>query len=240
VHEARRSKVRSHMLLGASMVDDPSFTRCAAHCSTFGVRTHARRLPFPIASMDSLLDPIELSNYAGLAAIGLLTANILIGLLLSTKYNPVRRWPHRRINTVLIHNYTGYAALAMVLVHPALLLLPNRMNAPKQPWINSTGAVAAYLVALVVVTSYFRFAIGRRWWKRIHFATYALFPLYAVHAILTDPALKDRNIDYLDGEKVYVELCVIAVALAIGARVRWQTRQPAARVHRAKERTKAA
>ena len=195
--------------------------------------------------MDSLLDPIELSNYAGLAAIGLLTANILIGLLLSTKYNPVRRWPHRRINTVLVHNYTGYAALAMVLVHPALLLLPNRvdfhlvdlfypMNAPKQPYINSTGAAAAYLLALVVVTSYFRFDIGRRWWKRIHFTTYALFPLYAVHSILTDPALKDRSIDYLDGEKVYVELCVLAVGIAIGARVRWQLRQPPARVHRAK------
>lgn len=197
------------------------------------------------------LDPIELSNYAGLAAIGLLTVNILIGLLLSTKYNPLRRWPHRRINTVLIHNYTGYAALAMVLVHPALLLLPNRvdfrvvdlfypMNAPKQPWINSTGAAAAYLLALVVVTSYFRFRIGRRWWKRIHFATYALFPLYAVHAILTDPALKDRNIDYLDGEKVYVELCVLAVVLAVGARVRWQVRRPPPRVHRSRVQGKTA
>ena len=193
--------------------------------------------------MSDLLDPIDLSNYAGLAAIGLLTANILIGLLLATKYNPVRHWPHRRINTVLIHNYTGYAALVMVFVHPALLLLPNRvdfhvvdlfypMNAPKQPYINSTGAAAAYLLALVVVTSYFRFDIGRRWWKRIHFTTYALFPLYAVHSILTDPALKDRSIDYLDGEKVYVELCVLAVVVAIAARARWQMRQPAARTHR--------
>ncbi len=192
------------------------------------------------------MDPIELSNYAGLGAIGLLTLNILIGLLLATKYNPVRRWPRRRIDTVLIHNYTGYAALVLVLVHPALLLLPNRvdfhvidlfypMNAPKQPWINSTGALAAYLLLVVVATSYFRFRIGRRWWKRIHFTTYALFPLYAVHAILTDPALKDRSIDYLDGEKVYVELCVLAVILAIGLRVRWQRRQPPARVHRPKE-----
>ena len=197
-----------------------------------------------------MIDPIELSNYAGLGAIGLLTANILIGLLLATKYSPVRLWPHRRINTVLIHNYTGYAALVMVLVHPALLLLPNRvdfhlvdlfypMNAPKQPYINSTGAAAAYLLAIVVVSSYFRFQIGRRWWKRIHFTTYALFPLYAVHSILTDPALKDRSIDYLDGEKVYVELCVLAVVVAIGARARWQMKQPLARVHRAKGRSAA-
>lgn len=193
------------------------------------------------------MDPIELSNYAGLGAIGALTANILLGLLLATKYNPVRAWPHRRINTVLIHNYTGYAALVLVFVHPALLLLPSRvdfrvidliypMNAPKQPWINTIGAVAAYLLIVVVVTSYFRFRMGRTWWKRVHFATYALFPLYAVHAILTDPALKDRSIDYLDGEKVYVELCVLAVVLAIGARVRWRQGRPTARVHRPKAR----
>ena len=192
-----------------------------------------------------MIDPIELSNYAGLGAIGLLTLNILIGLLLATKYNPVRRWPHRRINTVMIHNYTGYAAIALVLVHPAFLLLPNRvdfrvidlfypMNAPKQPWINTAGAAAAYLLVVVVATSYVRFRIGRRWWKRVHFVTYALFPLYAVHAMLTDPALKDGAIDYLDGEKVFIELCIAAVVCAVAARVRWQRRQPAARVHRAR------
>jgi predicted ferric reductase len=189
------------------------------------------------------MDPIELSNYAGLGAIGLLTLNILIGLLLGTKYNPVRRWPHRRVNTVKLHNFTGWVALALVLVHPALLLLPNRIhfslidllypvNAPKQPLVNTFGAGAAYLLLIVVITSYFRFEIGRRWWKRIHFTTYALFPLYAIHSILTEPALKDQPIDYLDGEKVFVELCVLAIVLAIGARVRWQMQQPPARVHR--------
>lgn len=195
------------------------------------------------------MDPIELSNYAGLGAIGLLTLNILIGLLLAAKYNPVRRWPHRRVNTVKIHNVTGWAALVFALVHPALLLLPNRiefrvidllypMSAPKQPWINTAGAAAAYLLMIVVVTSYFRFQMGRRWWKRIHFTTYALFPLYAVHAVLTDPALEDRNIDYLDGEKVFVELCVLAVVAAILVRVRWQRRQPPARVHRERRRSR--
>ena len=42
---------------------------------------------------------IDLSSYFGLAAMTLLTLNILIGLVMSVKYNPVRNWPHRRINT---------------------------------------------------------------------------------------------------------------------------------------------
>ena len=190
-----------------------------------------------------VLDPIELSGFAGLGAIGLLTLNILIGLLLARKYNPVRHWPHRKLNTVWLHNITGWAALVMVLVHPVLLLIPNRvdfqvvdlfypMNAPKQPYINTVGAVAAYLLLIVVLTSYLRFRIGRTWWKRIHFTTYALFPLYAVHSMLTDPTLGDHPIDYFDGEKVFVELCVLAVILAIGARVAWQMKQPPARVRR--------
>jgi acetylornithine deacetylase/succinyl-diaminopimelate desuccinylase-like protein len=181
------------------------------------------------------LDPIELSNYAGLVAIGLLTANILIGLLLTRHYNPVRNWPHRRIDTVKIHNVTGWTALAVSLIHPALLLLPSRVqfavidlfypvNAPKQPWINTLGAIAVYLLIIVLVTSYFRFDIGRRRWKMLHFTTYALFPLYAIHSIFTDPALRDRSIDYLDGEKVYVELCVLIVVVAIAARWKYRRR----------------
>lgn len=188
---------------------------------------------------------IDLSSYAGLAAITLLTLNILIGLLLSTKYNPVRRWPHRRINTVRVHNWTGYAALFVALIHPLLILfsgterfrlvdLAYPLNAPKQPGINTFGAAALYILIFTVATSFFRFEIGRRWWKRMHLITYAMFPLYAVHGILTDPTLKGASLDPLDAEKVFVELCVLVVLTAMLMRIRWQTKQPPPRVHRAK------
>lgn len=188
---------------------------------------------------------IDASSYFGLAAISLLTLNILIGLLLSTKYNPVRRWPHRRINTLRLHNWTGYAALAVSLVHPALILFSSTahfhlvdivypLNAPRQPYVNTLGALALYLLIITVATSYFRFQIGRKVWKSLHFATYALFGLYAVHALLTDPNLKDAPLDPLDAEKVFVELCIVAVVVAIALRIRWQLRQPPPRQHRPK------
>lgn len=193
---------------------------------------------------------IDLSSFAGLGAITLLTLNILIGLLLSTKYNPVRRWPHRRINTVLIHNWTGYAALLLALVHPIIILFSSTerfrvvdlfypLNAPKQPGINTFGAAALYLLIFTVVTSYFRFQIGRRWWKKMHLLTYAMFPLYAVHGVLTDPTLKNGVIDPFDAEKVYIELCVLLVASAMTARIRWQLRQPPPRIHRARAHSSA-
>jgi DMSO/TMAO reductase YedYZ heme-binding membrane subunit len=188
---------------------------------------------------------IDISSYFGLAAMTLLTLNILIGLVMSVKYNPVRNWPHRRINTFKIHNWNAYIALAIAAIHPVIILFSSTakftlvdilypVNAPRQPWINVLGALALYALAFVVVTSYFRGELGRKKWKTLHFTAYATAALFYVHGILTDPKLKDAPIDFLDGEKVYVEVCMLVVLVAAALRVRWQLRQPPARVHRPK------
>ncbi len=204
-----------------------------------------RFIPYPHlrrAVGDRVMTAIDISNYAGLLALALLTTNILLGLLITTKYSPVRRWPHRRINTVRWHSWTGYAALAISAFHPAALLFSATagfgiidllwpIGAPKQPVVNTFGALAFYALLMIIVTSALwqaRKLISRRVWKRFHFLTYALFPLYAVHAFLTDPALKDRATDPLDAEKVFVEICILAVLAGIVVRLRWQRRQPPA------------
>jgi predicted ferric reductase len=191
------------------------------------------------------VDAIELSGDVAVVAITLLTLNILLGLLMSTKYNPVRQWPHRRINTLKLHNWAGYTALAVSVLHPVIILFSSTVNfrvvdilypihAPKQPWINMLGAGALYLLIFTVVTSYFRFEIGRKWWKPLHYVTYALFVLFAIHAIFTDPTLKDAPLDPLDAEKAYVELCILTVIVATALRVRWGMKQPPPRHHRPK------
>ena len=188
---------------------------------------------------------IDLSSYFGLAAMTLLTLNILIGLVMSVKYNPVRNWPHRRINTFKIHNWTAYIALTIAAIHPVIILFSSTakftlvdilypVNAPRQPWINVLGALALYTLAFVVLTSYFRRELGRKKWKTLHFTAYGTAALFYAHGILTDPNLKDSPIDFLDGEKVYVELCMLVVIVAATLRIRWQLRQPPARVHRPK------
>lgn len=191
------------------------------------------------------MSAIDVSSYFGLAAMTLLTLNILIGLVMSMKYNPVRSWPHRRINTFKLHNWTAYIALTIASLHPMIILFSSTakftlldilypVHAPRQPWINVLGALALYALAFVVLTSYFRRELGRRTWKTLHFTAYGVAALFFVHGILTDPKLKDAPIDFLDGEKVYVELCLVLVVLAVGYRVRWQLRQPPPRVHRPK------
>ena len=183
---------------------------------------------------------IDLTSYAGLLATGLLTLNLLLGLLLSTRYNPVASWPHRRLPLYDVHNWTGYVALAVVLVHPVLLLFSATAKfgwldivlpfwAPEQPIINTIGAFAAYALIFVVVTSYFRNRIGIRTWKAMHYTAYAVTVAFFAHSILTNPNLNDEPIDYLDGGKVFVETCTLIAVVAITWRVLHGVRRAALR-----------
>lgn len=182
------------------------------------------------------MNAIDLSGYAGLIAIVLLTGNILLGLLISVRYNPSKRFPHRHINIFKIHNWTGYIALSVALLHPTLLLFSTTAGfrlldlafpvwSPSQPFENTLGAIALYTIAFVVVTSYYRVQIGRRLWKRLHYFAYAAAALFFTHGLLTDPYLKNGPFDPLDAEKVLVEFCLALVLLGIALRVRYAFRK---------------
>ena len=187
---------------------------------------------------------IDLTSYVGLTATGLLTFNLLLGLLLSTRYNPVASWPHRRLPLYDLHNWTGYVALAVVLLHPVMLLPSATAKfgwldivlpfwAPEQPVINTIGAFAAYALIFVVVTSYYRNRIGIRTWKKLHYVAYAVTVTLFAHSLLTNPNLDDKPIDYLDGGKVFVEACTLIALAAITWRVLHGVRRSALREARA-------
>jgi len=172
-----------------------------------------------------VISAVELSSDVGLAAVGLLTANILLGLLLSTGYNPVRRWPRRRVKLFTFHNWTGYIALATAALHPIVVLFSPTAGfrpldvavpiwSPAQPIENSIGAVGLYLVAFAVLTSYFLRVFGFHRWKQLHYTTYAAAVAFFVHSLLTDPELKNRAVDWVDAEKVFVEVCLLLVTTA--------------------------
>lgn len=172
---------------------------------------------------------IDISSVIGLVAVGMLTAQILLGLLLSVGYNPVRRWPGRRLKLFTLHNWLGYIALATVVLHAGtLLLVPSKgggrlfrlydvlfpIESPIQPLPNTLGAVAFYLVTFVVVTSYFRHVFGHHNWKLLHYTAYAAATVFYTHGVIADPLLQNRPIDFIDAEKVYVEGCALVVVVA--------------------------
>ncbi len=181
---------------------------------------------------------VDISSYAGLCAMVLLTVNILLGLLLSARYNTVLQWPHRRLPIFDIHNWTAYIALGLIFLHPVALTFSSTagfklfdilwpIHSPKQTLYNCLGAAAFYLVIFVVVTSYFRSAFGSRLWKKLHYVSYAAAAFLFVHGILIDPNLKSLPPDYLDGEKLLTEGCALLIVIASIWRIRYQPRKRA-------------
>ena len=174
---------------------------------------------------------IDVSSVVGLIAVGIFTAQILLGLLLSVGYNPLRRFPRRRVKLFTLHNWLGYIGLATALTHPLILLVSSTAGfklldivvpiwSPTQPFENTLGAIALYLVAFVVLTSYFRRLFGHHRWKQLHYTAYAAAAVFYVHGTLADPLLKNRPVDFVDAEKVYVEGCALLIVIATLARFR--------------------
>jgi predicted ferric reductase len=174
---------------------------------------------------------LDLCAYLGLGAAGAATVNLLLGMLISLRYSPVRLWPHRPIPLFSLHQWTAYLAIFLTLTHPIVLLfLPAPhfrlfdivlpIQSPLQPKLNLAGAVALYLLVIVFVSSLLRSRIGRPLWRSLHYLVFPAAILLFLHSILTDPLLKDGNPDLLDGGKIFVEACTIISIAAVGIRYR--------------------
>jgi predicted ferric reductase len=181
---------------------------------------------------------LDLSADAGLIAIFLATANLCLGLLIAVRYSPRRSWPHRRLDIFALHNRTAYLLLASILIHPVILLFSCSVRwrlldialpawSPVQPLETSFGAAGLYLIVVVVVTSYFRVGLGRRRWKQFHYLVYAAAVCVFLHGILADPRLQGMAIDPFDGEKLFVESCLLFTMLAAAWAWRHRRREPA-------------
>ena len=169
------------------------------------------------------LTVLDLSAYAGLAAVGAITLNMLLGLLMAFRYSPHRSWPHRRFNYFRFHNWTGYFALADSILHPVILLFNKNprfgildllypVHSPSQPLDNTIGAIALCLLAFLVVTSYLRLRLGRHLWKSFHFSIYFAAAALFWHSLFTDPGLKNAPVVWSDGGKPFVESCLLLIA----------------------------
>jgi predicted ferric reductase len=178
---------------------------------------------------------LDLCSYLGLGAVGAVTVNLLIGMLLSLRYSSVRQWPHRHLNLFALHRWTAYVAIALILTHPAVLLFLHEprfrildvlwpVHSYLQPKLNLAGAGALYLIAIVLVTSLLRTRMARPVWRRLHYLVFPAAVLLFLHSILTDPNLKDGHPDLLDGGKIFVEAATLVSFAAVAIRIRLRGR----------------
>jgi sulfoxide reductase heme-binding subunit YedZ len=171
------------------------------------------------------METIEISGIIGMIALACLAANFYIGITIwsNSKLPFGIRLPYG-LTLLQLHKFTGYSAAISILVHILLipldplskftwgdLLLPAWTQ--HQPLANTFGAVALYLLSMVVISSYYKSKMKLAAWRVLHYLSYfAIVPLI-LHSIITDPKLQDRPIDWFDAEKLFVILCCLVIVV---------------------------
>ena len=132
-----------------------------------------------------------LARATGLTAYALMTAAMLAGLVLKSR--PFGR-SLKAASVTDVHRFLTLLALGAVAVHgtalvvdstvkitPAALLVPGL--APYRPVWTSFGVVSAELAALIVLSFSLRSKIGAKAWRKLHWATFAVFIAATAHGL---------------------------------------------------------
>jgi sulfoxide reductase heme-binding subunit YedZ len=131
-----------------------------------------------------------LARASGLTAYALLTASVLAGLVLKSR-------PFRSLKPAAItdtHRFLALLGLGAIALHGATLVLDHTVHltpaalivpgaSPYRPLPVGIGVLAAELMVVVYASFALRRRIGSRNWRRLHWATYAVFAAATVHGL---------------------------------------------------------
>ena len=172
------------------------------------------------------------SRASGLVALGLITASVALGLLMSGK---LMRKPGRARTLVALHEQLALGGLFAIAVHgitllgdaflnPGLkgILIPGSIGY-RPLWVG-LGIGAAYLAATLGLSFYARKSIGPRLWRKAHRATIVVYVLSVLHTL---GAGTDASTPWLRWW-LYLTAPVIAGLLAIRMTEPWRRKRRAA------------
>src|SRR5262252_7642105 len=138
--------------------------------------------------------PWYVARSAGLVAWALLSASVIWGLLMSTR---ARAFGHRPRPAWMLdlHRWLGGLASIFVAVHVLAILVDSYVHftlwsvlvpfaSTWRPSAVAWGVVALYLLLAVELTSLARRRLPKRAWRAVHFASFPLFLLATLHALM--------------------------------------------------------
>ena len=93
-----------------------------------------------------------------------------------------------------LHRRWGVTAFVLLLSHPALLILSERLQGYASPMspIKTLGAVTLFVLSAAALAALLarRLHLKVQTWKRVHRAAYLVFPLGLVHSLLIGTTLQ--------------------------------------------------
>ena len=132
----------------------------------------------------------HLARASGMVAWVILTASMIWGMFLSTRILQARRRPAWLLD---LHRWLGALAVFFTGVHLAGLVLDDYVEfglsellvpfaSEWRPSAVAWGVVGFYLLIGVQGTSLAMKRLPKRWWRRIHLTSFALFWVVSLHA----------------------------------------------------------
>jgi sulfoxide reductase heme-binding subunit YedZ len=132
-----------------------------------------------------------ITRAAGYTSFALLTASVALGLLLSSQWRSLR-WP--RFATTELHRFVTLLTLVFIAIHVAVAVIDQFIRlslievvvpfiSHHRPVWSGIGIVTAYLAAAMWLSTLLQRRIGYQWWRRLHFATFAVYAGAVVHSI---------------------------------------------------------
>lgn len=133
-----------------------------------------------------------LARASGLIAYVLITASMLAGLVLKSR--PFGR-AVKAASVMDVHRFLALLAVGAIALHATTLALDTTVHlgvagllvpghSSYRPLWTALGIVAAYLALLVWISFPLRKRIGRKAWRGLHWATYAVFALATAHGLM--------------------------------------------------------
>jgi sulfoxide reductase heme-binding subunit YedZ len=169
------------------------------------------------------------SRASGLVALGLITASVILGLVMSGR---IMRKPGRAAKMLALHEQLALGGLLAIAIHgitllgdaflnPGLkgILLPGFIDY-RPLWVG-LGIGAGYLAAALGLSYYGRRRIGARRWRKAHRATIVVYGMAVVHTL---GAGTDASTPWLR-TWLYASAPVVAVLLAVRMTEPWRRRR---------------
>ena len=132
-----------------------------------------------------------LARASGMTAYLLITASMIAGLVVKSRPFGAAV---KAASAVDVHRFLTSLALGAVAIHALTLVLDSTIHiglgallvpltAPYRPVWTGLGVLAAELAVVVAISFPLRKRIGARVWRRLHWATYAIFVLATAHGL---------------------------------------------------------
>jgi methionine sulfoxide reductase heme-binding subunit len=172
------------------------------------------------------------SRASGLVALGLITASVVLGLVMSGR---IMRKPGRAAKMLAMHEQLALGGLLAIAVHGITLLGDAFLNPGlkgilipgfigyRPLWVG-LGIGAGYLAAALGLSYYGRRRIGPRLWRKAHRATIVVYGLAVAHTL---GAGTDASTPWLRWW-LYLTVPVVAVLLAVRMTEPWRRKRRAA------------